>query len=516
MVTNNNTAQELKRIIASSANNKGIRAGLLTTRDREHALNIIRDTVVSVKREFYHFTVAARRKWNQSQFKFEACGGGTQDPSELLRSAENTRGGGVVVIEDLLNTLCDHNGDKNARTQLSAMLTHEKQNDGTVIVFLEPPEAQSSIPSMLSGAFVKLNIPMPNREEVRNLALREVTAVLTETGQMDMALAKEWANEFTPELTGLTRTAAIHGIRDSLALARNDFRGAKRYLAERKKSHLAKELAMEILDNHAGELPIGLDNLYRYLEINKERIYEEGKDRARGILLLGPPGTGKTMLAKAAGFLLMLPVVEFRISALMNSLLGHTERLFDQAFQTLEAMAPNVVFMDEFEKAFSQGGSENDGGTMQRTTGRLLSWLSENLNPNFIIATSNNISRMGELGLTITRSGRFDKIFFVDVPSRMARKQILINLLVTLVEDVEAIAETIANETPKFTGADLRAVVNEAATQAKYMKEPLGVELLMGEVKKKTLKVQAIYDSFSELRKFAELHCESAGPQNQL
>lgn len=199
----------------------------------------------------------------------------------------------------------------------------------------------------------------------------------------------------------------------------------------------------------------------------------------------------------------------------MNSLLGETERRFDQAFQTLEAMAPNVVFIDEFDKAFSQGGAENDGGTMQRTTGRLLSWLSENPHPNFIIATSNNVSRMGELGLTMTRSGRFDKIFFLDVPSLMARKQILNNLLLTLIEDVEAVTDIIAEETEKFSGADLQAVVNNAMKEARYLKVPLEVEIIMKEVKKKALKVQAIYDSFNNLRRFAELHCETAHLQNE-
>lgn len=148
---------------------------------------------------------------------------------------------------------------------------------------------------------------------------------------------------------------------------------------------------------------------------------------------------------------------------------------------------------------------------MQRTTGRLLSWLSDNTQPNFIIATSNNMSRMGELGHTITRSGRFDKIFFVDVPSREARRQIIKSLLKDQPKDVETAISTVADETDKFSGADLRAVINEAAQQARYEKIPLSLDLILNEVKKKALKVQAVYDGFSSLRKFAELHCEPAG-----
>src|SRR5206468_1648881 len=164
------------------------------------------------------------------------------------------------------------------------------------------------------------------------------------------------------------------------------------------------------------ELPIGLDYLLDYLEANKDRMRKIGDQRAKGILLVGPPGTGKTMLARAIGYLVELPVVEFRISSLMNSLLGETERRFSQAFATLEALSPAVVFIDEIEKAFGQS-SERDGGTMMRCTGALLSWLSDNPYPNWVIGTCNSLTRMGEIGLTMTRSERFDAAFFVDVPS---------------------------------------------------------------------------------------------------
>ena len=510
------TVQEIVRITRSSENSRAIRVGILTTRDRDHALNVIREAAVTAKKEMYHITVASRRKWNQSQFRFETSGAGSQDPTALLSFAENIKGGGVVVIEDMLITLNDRTGDKNARTKLSTMLSSDKPNDGTTIIFLDAPEAETSIPSMLDGAFFKLNVPLPNREEIERLTHREVVAVLTDAKAMDKELAKRTTEQFVQDLTGLTHTEVLNAIRDSLALNRNDFRAAQRYLADRKRKHLAKELAMEILDSHECELPVGLDNLYHYLKRNAERIYMTGNERAKGILLIGPPGTGKTMVAKGAGMVLDLLVVKFKIAALMNSLLGESERRFDQAFQTLQAMGRTIVLIDELEKIFSENGAENDGGTMKRITGMLLTWLSDNPYPNFIIGTSNNMKRMGELGLTLTRSGRFDKIFFVDVPSQKARKQIIQNLLKNIDIDVVAVADVIAAETRKFSGADLQAIMNEATSESKYTGKRLTVDMLLKEVNQKRLRVEAVYDSFGDLRRWAELHCEPAGDNSEL
>jgi SpoVK/Ycf46/Vps4 family AAA+-type ATPase len=217
------------------------------------------------------------------------------------------------------------------------------------------------------------------------------------------------------------------------------------------------------------------------------------------------------MLARAIGRLVDLPVVEFRISALMTSLLGETEQRFAQAFATLEAMAPNVVFIDEIEKAFGDQ-SERDGGTMMRCTGALLSWLSDNGNPNFIVATSNNLSRMGEIGMTMTRAERFDASFFVDVPAESARRTMLTRWLGggSLSDDVIA---RIAAETQKFSGADLRSVVKIARMRAESAQSQLAEEDLRAEVARRRDRVQSLYDEFMPLRRWGSMYCDQASSQ---
>jgi len=203
--------------------------------------------------------------------------------------------------------------------------------------------------------------------------------------------------------------------------------------------------------------------------------------------------------------------VEFRISSLMNSLLGETERRFAQAFATLEAMAPNVVFIDEIEKAFGDS-SERDGGTMMRCTGSLLSWLSDNPYPNFIVATSNSLKRMGEIGLTMTRSERFDASFFVDVPNTASRRLMLERWLSGKVTDIDCISQELANYTEKFSGADLRSIVKKAISRAEYTHVELNMDILKDEAERKRMRAFALYDEFQELRRWGRMHCDPAGP----
>ena len=217
------------------------------------------------------------------------------------------------------------------------------------------------------------------------------------------------------------------------------------------------------------------------------------------------------MLARAIGHVVGLPVVQFRISALMNSLLGETERRFAQAFAALEAMSPNVVFIDEIEKAFSES-SERDGGTMMRCTGALLSWLSDNPNPNFVVGTCNSLTRMGEIGLTMTRSERFDGSFMVDIPNTRSRQAMLERWLGGAIEEPEKLAAELAESTDRFSGADLRSVVKQAQSEAESRGINLTRELLQQHIERKRLRATALYEQFRDLRTWANMYCDPAGP----
>jgi len=503
---------EFLRVIRASQSTGAVRACLLTTRDREYALRMVKNIAVECTFPLYHFTVAGRYRYNPAQLKWEIIGNVLSDAPSLLKCAQELKGGGVILIEDCSPFLRDEGGDQRVRMTIADMLSSRNGNTSVVLVFLEPPEAGSRLPSILADQFVRLEVPYPRIEELETIA-KETIALIFHKKQINLGIEviQNEAKRLATGMVGLTRSAARDALIDAMILEPENFDQAYERLQERKSLQLSRELKMNILDTAQVEEPIGLDYLVEYLVMNREKMLLYGPDRARGVILIGPPGTGKTMLARAIGHLVGLPVVEFRISSLMNSLLGETERRFAQAFATLEAMAPNVVFIDEIEKAFGDS-SERDGGTMMRCTGSLLSWLSDNPYPNFIVATSNSLRRMGEIGLTMTRSERFDASFFVDVPNTASRRLMLQRWLYGEATDIDNISQELANCTEKFSGADLRSIVKKAITRAEYSHRELDMDMLKEEADRKRMRAFALYDEFHELRRWGRMHCEPAGP----
>ena len=131
---------ELRQLIASSRQSGSVRACLLTTRDREHAMNIVKETVCFNEHPLYHFTVAGRRRLDPNTLTWVTVGD-CSEPTSLLTNARELKGGAVVVFEDYLHLLSDENGDRRVRMVLNQMLSSETVHHGLVLVFIEPPEA---------------------------------------------------------------------------------------------------------------------------------------------------------------------------------------------------------------------------------------------------------------------------------------------------------------------------------------------------------------------------------------
>ncbi len=189
---------------------------------------------------------------------------------------------------------------------------------------------------------------------------------------------------------------------------------------------------------------------------NPLKAEEFGLSFPRGVLLLGVPGCGKSLCAKAVASEWRLPLLKFDTSNLYNKYIGESEKNFKRAIRAAERMAPVVLWIDELEKAFAVGGTE-DGGVSQRILGTFLSWMQDRKGEVFIVATANEIERLPPEFL---RKGRFDEIFFVDLPDRATRKEIFRIHLASRGQDESGFdLDHLAGEADGFTGSEIEEAV---------------------------------------------------------
>lgn len=220
----------------------------------------------------------------------------------------------------------------------------------------------------------------------------------------------------------------------------------------------------------------GLENMKKWLtKRNNSWLGKAQKDynlpAPKGILITGVPGCGKSLTAKAMSAMWQLPLLRLDVGKIFSGLVGSSEENMRKAIQTAEAVAPSILWIDEIEKGFGTSGGEMDGGTATRVFGTFLTWMAEKTKPVFVIATANNISRLPS---EMLRKGRFDEIFFVDLPTINERKVIFkLHLQKKLKDSISSdfqvtddLLNRLSEATEGFVGAEIEQVVVSALFEA--------------------------------------------------
>ena len=209
----------------------------------------------------------------------------------------------------------------------------------------------------------------------------------------------------------------------------------------------------------------GLDNLKAWLKLRSKAFSNEAKEygipQPKGLLLLGVQGTGKSLTAKAVSSLWRLPLLKLDIGRVFGSLVGESENRIRQAIHTAEAISPCILWVDEIDKAFAgMQGAQGDSGTSARVFGTLITWMQEKTKPVFMVATANDVSK---LPAEILRKGRFDEIFFVDLPSKRERLEIFKIHLGKTGRDLKNFDLNVLVENSEgFTGAEIEQSIYDA------------------------------------------------------
>lgn len=263
----------------------------------------------------------------------------------------------------------------------------------------------------------------------------------------------------------------------------------------------------------------GLANLKSWLDDRRGALTPEARDfgiaAPKGLMLLGVPGCGKSLTAKAIASMWGYPLVRFDLSKVFGSYVGQTESQMRQALDVAEAVAPCILWIDEIEKgmAGAGGSGDTDSGVTARTFGILLTWMQEKTAPVFVVATSN---RVQNLPAEAIRKGRFDEIFFVDLPSTDVREEILRKKIESIGaasgSNPDALDLTsVAEETKLFSGAELEQLVKDALFGAfGDGARPLTTDDLLSVARKTYPLATTMREDISLLRGFAHNRAQPA------
>ncbi|MES2790203.1 MAG: AAA family ATPase, partial [Planctomycetota bacterium] len=257
----------------------------------------------------------------------------------------------------------------------------------------------------------------------------------------------------------------------------------------------------------------GLTNLKAWLKVRRgsysDRAREFGLEPPRGMLLLGVQGCGKSLCAKAVAADWNMPLLKLDPGVLYQKFIGESESQLRLALRQAEAMAPVILWVDEIEKAFaSASASSSDGGLSQRMFGTLLSWMQEHRHPIFLIATANNIEALPP---ELMRKGRFDEIFFVDLPSVANRQGILkIHLQRRQRQPDDFDLEQLATTAAGFSGAELEQVIMAALYRAFAEGIELETRHILEEIRATRPLSVVLGEKVTRLRAWAKERCVAA------
>ena len=254
---------------------------------------------------------------------------------------------------------------------------------------------------------------------------------------------------------------------------------------ETKKSLLRRSEMLEFVEaDDAFSSVGGMDNLKRWLAQRRgsweDSAREFGLEPPHGVIILGVQGCGKSLCARAVAGEWKLPLVKFDTAAVYDKYIGETEKRIRKVFEVAEGLAPCVLWIDELEKVFAGSGPDSasaDAGVSSRLLASFLSWMQDRKAPVFVAATCNNVTALPP---ELIRKGRFDELFFVDLPNQAERKQIFsIQLARRKRNPAEFDLDRVAAAAKGYSGAEIDAAVQTALYAAFSEKKPLTTQFLL-------------------------------------
>lgn len=398
-----------------------------------------------------------------------------REPVEALRAIRKLPINSLVV-------LCDFHPFLEGAPEVVRLLKDIAQEFTQRGVALALISHSLEVPPELQRLSAKFSLRLPDEKELLAIVRQESLTWQNEQKGARLNTDPATLKQLVRNLRGLTerdaRRLARHAIRDDGAITEADLPAVNR--AKFALLNLDGIVHFEFDTGSMAEVG-GLQVLKDWLGLRRNAFLSadrNGADYPRGVLLTGVQGAGKSMAARAVAGFWQVPLLRLDVGGLYNKFIGETERQLREALALAERMAPCVLWLDEIEKALATGVS--DDGTSRRVLGALLTWLAEHRTRVFVAATANDVSALPP---ELLRKGRFDEIFFVDLPDVETRAQILAIHLQRRGQDPARFhLARLAEVAEGFSGAELEQAVVSCIYHAAAGRQPLDDALMLAQL----------------------------------
>jgi ATP-dependent 26S proteasome regulatory subunit len=410
----------------------------------------------------------------------------------------------LYVTLDLAGHLKD---ERTLRAMREAV--HKIEAFGGTLVMVD---ASDVLPPAVESHATRFDVAFPDDRELESI-VRQTVRRANDEHQIEVSLTKPDLAAVVRNLAGLDRRQAKQIILDVI-LDDNRFDAADIPRIIARKRRVVGNGPLEYV-----EAPVSLDEIGGLRRIKQwllarqssltEAACEFGLPAPRGVLMLGVQGGGKSLAAKAVATAWQRPLLRLDAGNLYDRFIGESEKRLRDALHQAERMAPVVVWVDEIEKGFASAASHNlDGGLSQRMFGTLLTWMQEHTAPVFLVATANDIAALPP---ELMRKGRFDEIFFVDLPGLEARASIIsVHLAKRKRDPAKFDLEALVEASAGYSGAEIEQAVISALHNAYSAKEQLTTDHVLRAMWGSRPISVTMAERIGELRRWAEGRCVPA------
>lgn len=365
---------------------------------------------------------------------------------------------GIFIFNDLHPFISDATVVRSLRDAIVSLKGTKKS-----IILISPVQ---EIPIELEKDIVVLDFDFPNLEDLNQVLSKQLNQLRTNN-----EISSDSREKLLYSALGLTKDEAEKVYRKAYVKADRLTESEVDIILSEKKQQVRRNGILEYIEQDETISVVGgLKELKKWLEQRSgaftERARNYGLPQPKGMLILGVPGCGKSLIAKTTSRLWGLPLLRLDLGRVYDSAVGRSEANLRNALKTAESLAPAILFIDELDKAFAGNGnsSESDGGTSSRIFGSFLTWMQEKTSPVFVMATANRVERLpGEF----LRKGRFDELFFVDLPSFEERRAIFdIHLSKRRLDISHFDIEQLVTVSDGFSGAEIEQAIIAAMYEA--------------------------------------------------